>query len=213
MSRTRLRLIVSQEWMVYSLCLLAGQGARAVADPGAVEQLRSPDVERRMASRLKLESERQTCIRNLIAIVASQPHDAVTEHAVVDSIELLGKFRAREASKCLADKIMYVPRCVRFIAEAHPLNRFPAAKALVEIGNPGVSEVLVRLTKTPSENELRIMAFVIYLVDGKELGLCRLQIAQEQDSRRGSTARKDSLSRLIEIYKATDFQDHTNWPE
>lgn len=172
------------------------------------ERLRSPRVQEREAAFDSLQRERQSAIQALLEVASAavrQPHE---RYARTRAILLLGEYRALEAVKPLADQVSCsgeVP-----VWEPHPLNRYPAAYALVQIGSPSIRALLDRVAQRSSEEELRIIAFVVYMIDGKELGLTRLRLALGEAAAPGP--RKDNLLRLIDVYKPIDFHNPKQWP-
>ena len=65
-----------------------------------------------------------------------------------------------------------------------------------------------------SDQELRILAWVVYLIDGsRELGLTRLELKVPELAGSYPRTRADNISRLLGIYKSIDFKDSLQWPQ
>jgi len=123
------------------------------------------------------------------------------------AIHLLGEWRAEEAGYLLVREIELTEPLFAF--GRRPLDAYPAAQALAEIGSPAANEILVRLRRPANDRELLLFAWVIYLIDGKELGHARLTIAA---SRPQGPVAKENLSRLTELFSRINFKDPDEWP-
>jgi hypothetical protein len=176
-----------------------------------IEKLRSAVPAECDEAERALGAARRDTIRSLLTIATSPVDGTRGEFAKYRAIRLLGEYRASEAANYLAREIGYSPR-IAMVRRHDRLNSFPAASALVEIGAPGALAVLERLRQPLSDMELTLFAFVICGVDGKELGLSRLEIAFAEGSRAGGDLRTDNLRRLITLYRATDFRNPRMWP-
>jgi len=147
----------------------------------------------------------------------------LSKRAKENVIELLALYRLADATPQLIDELEF--RGASFERRggrlAGPLGGFPAAKAMVRIGPPAIKAIFDSFGKKRcSAARLRICAFVIYSIDGKELGLCRLELALAEEQKKAeaekaggfhTTARKN-LSRLIRLYKSIDFTNPKEWP-
>ena len=140
-----------------------------------------------------------------------EPVDPYEGSPQVRAIELLGEWRDADASYLLAHNI----RAASDDSDVPlgPLACFPAAQALVQIGSPAI-DVMLRdclLDGRVDDADLRLFAWVIYLVDGKDLGLARLKLKAEEWSKARESLAANSL-RLLAIYKGIDFDDPQQWP-
>lgn len=135
----------------------------------------------------------------------------VDDRTKVSWMHLLGRLRSPRACELLVDQIEY---CSFWDggAERHPLTGFPAARALVEIGEPAVPKIIARVARPVSQSELELFAHVLHLVyspDRTAALVSRLKAAQRQ--RKGREF-KANLSKLIEFCETTDFSLASEWP-
>lgn len=199
----------------YLACLLAP--CQLVDSPGNgwashfIEKLTSAVPEECDDAERVLGAARRNTIHSLLTIATSPPDGVRGDVAKYRAIRLLGEYRASEAAKYLVAEIRYSPR-IPIVRRHDRLNSFPAASALVEIGGPAAQAVLDRLQQPVGDLELRLFAFVICGIDGKDLGLSRLEIAFSEASRAGRDVNAYNLQRLIAVYKATDFRNPREWP-
>ena len=215
-----------------ALCLLVLFGVAAARRPSIsesrialLEQLRSRDAVPREAARQQLIAERSRTIESLLELARSNEDEAyIQRSARQKAFELLGRYRAQEARQFLIDEIEYTWADVS-PDDFNALLYYPAARALVEIGDAAGPELLmVRMGRPVTDRELKIHAYVIRLDCGEEVGLLRIQRTLEQcgkereeyAKRRGIefdvSIREKNLSRLIEIYKAIRPDDPRDWP-
>jgi hypothetical protein len=182
-----------------------GPDARAL-----LERLRSRNWKERAAAFESLRTERQTATRVLLEVLRGprrEPHEAF---ATTNAMLMLGEFRALAAVEPLVANITYYDPSLP-VSEPYPLRCYPAADALVAIGEPSIRGMFGRLRDPVNNDELRIMAFVIYMIDdSRDLGLARIKVAIESGDY-GEEIRAN-LARLYDLYKITDFDDERQWP-
>jgi hypothetical protein len=164
--------------------------------------------------------ERERAINELMEIVRS---DKGGERAL--AVEMLGQYRAAEAAELLVEHIECPP--VPFASFPDPFFHYPAAKALMRIGEPGIQAILATgLNHPASDKKLKIFAYVLWHyyrpMNEQEVGLYRLerwlkraeQLRIESGRRYGTSGasqREKNLIRLIELYKTIrpdDPHDH-----
>ena len=122
------------------------------------------------------------------------------------AVELLGKYRSREAVKFLVDHVSL--RTHGLSLSLMRFDGFPAVRALIQIGNPSVQEILRRMKPTYQdeaeypERDLHLFAYIIREVDGHEVGLFRLQLAAKD----ATGTHKLNLLNLIDIYQKRESE-------
>ena len=195
-----------------------------------LESLRSPSADERLAARLQLLAERRATIDFLTKLAGDPSSDIHIDNARGPAIQLLGKLRASEASEFLVEHVLDQPPGTNVILEDFPLNGFPAARALLEIGEPGVRTILsLRKGNAISDEELLLFAWIIRLHYGpmreEDVGLYRLRRLLEKENaerkayaeKRGGefrpSTRAVNLARLIEVYERIEPTDHATWPK
>ncbi len=112
------------------------------------------------------------------------------------AIGLLGEFRSEEAVGILIERITFFVPCPS--AETTPAACYPCARALVEIGLPSVKGILKRLDSPVTEQEMKLFATVVWLVDGDEIGLLRLENALKY----ATTKSQKNLETFVEAFRA-----------
>jgi hypothetical protein len=151
-------------------------------------------------------AERQGVSKDRVSVDAKRAALSRRLHKVF-AIQLLGEWRAEEACHLVVREIELTEPLLAF--GRRPLDAYPAAQALAEIGSPAANEILVRLRRPANDRELLLFAWVIYLIDGKELGQARLKIAA---SRPQTQIAKENLSRLMDLFNRVNFKDPDEWP-
>ncbi len=155
---------------------------------------------------------RATAVSQLLTLAASRDDSPAAKSAKQDAVLLLGHWRAAEAVDLLVKDITYSPPWV-VLRMNNPLSLYPAATALVEIGQPAPRAIIDRLVTPVSAEELKLFAFVLCGIDGKKLALARLEIelakAAEDapKSPRYAKPKMENLARLISVIQTTDFED------
>ena len=188
---------------------VVGAAEEVLAAAGKLKP-KGPDADR-------LNDLRDDLLRE-IEIIATSPVDEYEERnqgaggPKRAAIDLLGRWRNVHASYLLSRQINFVgdngpPKT--------PLWCYPAANALVEIGSPGLEAIFGddRMADGPVDDEdLRLIAWVIYLVDGRDLGLARLNLKLSEIRTFYPRTYPDNLSRLLGVYRGIDFKDSQQWP-
>lgn len=182
-----------------------------------VNMLRDADARARARAYAPLREMRQTGIAHLLVLAASKGETLPERSAKHDAIRLLGEWRVSDAAEMLVDQIEYSPREV-VTRPSNPLSEFPAGEALVEIGNPVPQKIIDRLWKPVSDQQLKLYAFVLYMIDGRQLALARLEMALAKASEEAlrsaeyAKPKKENLSRLIRVLRDTDFSNRKERP-
>jgi len=151
-------------------------------------------------------AERQGVSKDMVSVDAKRAALSRRLHKAA-AMWLLGEWRAEEARYLLIREIELTDPLSAF--GRRPLDAYPAAQALAEIGSPAANEILVRLRRPANDRELLLFAWVIYLTDGKELGQARLKIAASGPQ---TEIAKENLSRLTQFYSSIKFNDPNDWP-
>ena len=185
-------------------------GAPTTASEEAIPRLDAEDATERGLARSEMIESRRRTIHSLINLADQEPTNLVQEYVKFDAVQLLGEYRATEATALLSKNLDYFPRCTVRVSEEGPLTFYPAAEALARIGAQAIERVVNQWTAGGiSDRQRRILAFLIYQIDGKELGLARLELARKQAA---DESRKANLSRLIDLYERIDFANPREWP-
>ncbi len=182
----------------------------ATAPEAAKPRLDAEDADERDCARREMIESRRAAIRTQVKLADREPSNLVEEYVKYDAVRLLGEYRAADGARVLIKNLDYSPKRTLVLREEEgPLTRYPAAEALARIGSPTIDYVLACWTSGDiSDQQRRLLAFLVYRLDGRELGRARLEIARSQ----AEGSRKRHLSRLIDLYDRTDFQDVRQWP-
>ena len=166
-----------------------------------IENLSSADFIVRENAYKKLTAQRQQMISNLLNILkqkGSDPRERMLPEfgsSLELTIRLLGEFRAVEAISELIKIIDYAP----LLKEDLPLDRrYPAVRALIEIGDPSIPIVMDELAKTSVPLRSKLCALVIKEIETKDIGeiLIENAIKNETDSKR-----KANLQSVLQYLK------------
>jgi hypothetical protein len=219
--------------VVPSLLLLVSTAGSERQDVGEsrgslLEQLRSPSGQERCSAWTQLKAERRGTIYSVLRFARAETDEFPLEYEKPDAIELLGEYRAVEARGFLLDRVAYSPR-FSLLYRDDPLNWYPAARALVEIGEPAIREILSSgVRRSVSDEELKIFAYLIWVyytpLHEQDIGLYRMQRLLERaeaereaynkklGQSRGPTAGEGNLRRLIDTYQKIRPNDPKDWP-
>jgi hypothetical protein len=96
-----------------------------------------------------------------------------------------------------------------------PWVRAPSASLISGCGARSWVKTSEGVRKPPlSDRELRIFAWVVYLIDGRrELGLTRLELKVPELAGSYPRTRADNISRPLEMYKSIDLKAWLQWPQ
>ncbi len=202
-------------------CLYAPAPTGMAADmrkeaAATINQFRSGAPEERTRAFHRLKDDRRAIIDALLTVVREPGAWPDPAFAKYRAIKLLGEYRAVQACEELVRQLHFTPPSV--VYSMHPLHFFPAGAALAEIGGPAMRHIVVRLSHPVSDHELKILAYVVYLIDGEEVGLARLESVRAKELQAEVKAkglrgqREANLARLIEIYKKCEFHKPSDWP-
>jgi len=189
-----------------------------------LEEFNSGDSMRAGIALSRLVPERNGTISALIEIAYGRKSESGATPGKYAAVEILGAYRAEQSCPMLVEDIEYSPPGI--VMGPHALMWYPAAYSLVQIGEPGIREILTRgIAKPATDKRLKIFAYVIRTVHGQELGQFRIErLFETKKAERGRVARKSggevpagtsekNLVRLIQIYKTIDPGDIADWPK
>jgi hypothetical protein len=195
------------------VCMSAGGGPPGPASGSTSDlekELTSGDPNAQSNPWLRLATERERVILCLLRLAQTG-----TRKVKGRAIEMLGNYRASEAAPLLVENLE-TSYGGSFGSFPDPLMHSSAAKALLEIGEPGIRELLWgRVCKPMTESELKTAAIVVRLhyarTGEQEVGLFRMQRLLEQerakaksdphaDANLSPSTRERNLKRLIEVY-------------
>jgi hypothetical protein len=192
---------------------LAGAVGSAQRVDELVRQLRAPTTEERLAAKdriLAFYEEELKPVRDGQAVRDQTMYDALVSglmaivgeerehHEFHDrkeiAIQLLGELRAVAAVDLLLDNIeLTLPG---YIFEADPLTMYPCTAALIQIGQPSVNGILLRLDRPQSDRRRYLYAVVVQDAAGRQGG--RLQLEAELLRVR---AREDNLDAMLKLFE------------
>ena len=96
---------------------------------------------------------------------------------------------------------------------------FGAAEGLATIGSPAIAELWKYVAEERSDDELRLVAFIVHRIDGKELARSRIQLEISITAGRATNLRDSShsqmknLRQLLEWFSDAEFfEKEDNWP-
>ncbi|MBM4030550.1 MAG: hypothetical protein FJ291_02055 [Planctomycetes bacterium] len=148
-----------------------GQQARA----GNLAALRSKEPKERKAAFDEVINERRETIKNLIAMLSEKDISKERDGPLHLAICLLGELRAVEAIRPLCGMLKYLPEGRILFSQAIPTEGYyVAAVALVRIGEQAIPHLEVILRRSGDDTERKLAAWVIWMIEGKEQVLARL---------------------------------------
>ena len=168
-------------------------------------------LEKRVDELAVLGKQRESAIARLIEIVNApvNPMDPIDKWG---AINLLGDYRDPIAIPVLLREITFRTGRGRG-TEPRDLANFPAAEALVRIGEPAVKELITSLDNPLSAQQIRLYAFTldaIYTKDHRSALVFRLKhelnsiVAEELTIREARTENLKALIRYAESSKLDD---------
>jgi len=187
-----------------------------------VRQLRDPDPHVRARINHRIENMYSIVVTELEQIARTTGHEYDSGSAEDHAVGLLGHWRARQACGLLVHNIEIPCRSGR-ISSDRRLGLFPSAQALIEMRGPAAEDITDWLSMSPSpasDRRLRLFGFVIHETDGEKLGLARLEAALDEVKKRRAEPRyrtlgdmpEKNLSRMIEVFRSTNFKDRRQVP-
>ena len=190
-ARIRLSIFVCA-WVI----CLTGPAALAVAEEDEVQSV---------------ATTRAHTISELLRELQNCPSGTFADMKKAGIIQQLGVLRASEAADELVALAAFVPALYE-VGERHPLESRPAAESLVQIGIPGYRAIFRRLSRSATDEELKIFAYVLTAHDGivdPEYGIF---LVQRQLKNEMSLTRKTQLEALKVIILSPDFGEIRDWP-
>ena len=200
--------------------------AKREATTTLFQELRSEDHKVRSAAWLRLLPQREETVSLLMVVLSHWQSYPNGESAKLRAIELLGEYRAAEAAGLLVDEIDWPG--ADFVRFPDPLGPYPAAKAILRIGDPAIREILEsRMGQQATDQEFKLFAYVLwyhYAASDQEVGLFRMQRllerwkaerarhAEKTGTDRGPDLREQNLARLIETYQTINPRGRKDWP-
>lgn len=151
----------------------------------------------------ELETSVRATVNRLARIALNS---SARRHERQFAIIRLGELKSSEAVGPLL-------KCLLFSSdlalEPGPLDAFPAAEALVKFGSLIYPSLWNELGKDRPDDYLRVVAFVMEQIDGRNLAVQRVR---QELSGSDSEAQRGNLQRLDEVLRLTDFRDVKQWP-
>lgn len=154
--------------------------------------------------------QRREMIDRLIEFLRSGDKNAMgTKRAsLVSAIKVLGELRAVEAAETLVTYIDYFSgdRKAAFQRIRLPSEKYPAVKALVNIGRPAIPAIIHRLPELLAalqdkdnlkDRVLRNCAWVLFEIEGREPAVLHLNLELEREN---DAERRAGIEALLEIF-------------
>jgi len=127
-------------------------------------------------------------------------------------IRALALYRSVEASDALVELLTF-QMCEAGVGERYPLELHPAADAIAQIGLPAYHAIFRRLGHDATNDELKLIAYVLSWHDGrleKETGQFVLQRHRSQSHAASELCQ--NLDKIAEIIGSVDFGKMSDWP-
>ncbi len=153
--------------------------------------------------------QRREMIDRLIEFLRNGDKNAMgaKRASLVSAIKILGELRAVEAAETLVTYIDYFSgdRKAVFQRIRLPSEKYPAVKALVNIGRPAIPAIIHRLPELLAALQheddrrgrvLRNCAWVLFEIEGTEARLLHLKLALEREK---DPARRAGIEALFEV--------------
>jgi len=201
----------------WALCHTTG-AAEAPDTPQAIESLYArlkSNAPEHVQAFNELSSQREIAIYALIRIVMSDDEPFRTRKT--RAMELLGEFRARRACRYLIQQFDFVGSGLA--EDSGGLGDYPAAEALLRIGEPGILMIIGETPRWETDEQFRRAAYFLkkYYHPEEEVGLFRLQwyLKQIEDPKsKGPFRPKDGpkMKRLIHMYESIDLGNPKHAP-
>ena len=209
-------------------------GSEPAEDPFAqysklLDRLTAKDPQARADAWARVVQDSRTTISVLQRIADGGAFPSDKDDLQWKAIETLAELRARQARQLVVARLCARHPSIRFSALS-PFTYYPAAQAIVEIGEPAIQELFGALGvgQRRSNEELKLIAYVFWHYytpqEEQEVGLYRLKHRLKQmQTRRAESAkltgraiapslREENLARLIEIYQKINPNDPKDWP-
>ena len=146
-----------------------------------------------------------------------------------NAIEGLADFRAVNAHNFVVRE-MTLKLPPDFLSERSPYEDYPAAQAILDVGEPAIQTMLsAGLGRPPADDELKLIAYILWHYyapqNEQDVGLYRLQRLLERTERqraqssnrtgraRAPSMRETNLHALIETYKSIQPGNFKDWPK
>jgi hypothetical protein len=167
------------------------RGVSATEEPSRSEEaplelLRSTDMAERIRATNAVLRERRVVVEGLISIVRSSKDDENAPDIEIGreqsakhlAMSLLGELRAEEAVGVLTANLLYRVKPTRGgTSEISIAGRYPAARALWQIGSPAVPEVMGRLLVSRNPAERHICLWLLVKIEGRHVAKFRVESA------------------------------------
>jgi hypothetical protein len=174
-----------------------------------VDQIRSENAQVRTNAAFRLRSWRSDTIAGLIQVTNDPSLREQNPEAVETAINLLGSFKAAEASDTLVQLVTFLPPSWRPAAPSLPspyspsgiAAKSPAVDALVEIGSPALPAVIGFASSGKAHgDEISYLAHAVNRILGKECGKIFLQ---EEFAKAKTQLARGGLKELMRVVAQT----------
>lgn len=193
----RMKLLASTVLSVVFIGMVKGESMNLSIVTGLLSE---QPLERQVTYKKILEQRTKT-IEELLLILKIKNIDKSYEGTLHRTIKLLGKLRAEEAVQPLLEYFMYVPEGFETDEMIPTEAYYVAAVALIEIGEPSIPFMLLKIKQTDSKEEQKLAGWVIMQIEGKEQALHRMEDTIKTED--GQKDRFMEAKTYIEKYKAT----------
>jgi len=192
------------------VCFLAGAfpcfGQKQLAEKSSgqkdpLDMLASPKLADRVAGEKAEIQARERRIQALLTIAQKQDKKPQFYGSRLYAIRLLGEYRAAQAVDFLVENVsLNLPA----LASESFLGGHECARALIQIGNPSIEGISRRLSKPCEELEIKLFAYVLGAIDGKEISKHRLELAEKEAENLATVdgpVRRQNIKKLLEQLK------------
>jgi hypothetical protein len=148
----------------------------------------------------KLILERKNIIKVALEILKEKDINKEFRGPYYNSIKLLEKYRAKEAVEILAKIIEYIPERYESDEKLSIEWFHPAARALVEIGQPSIPEMMEIIKKSKSKKQRDLATWVIWKIEDTDQAMNRFEKTIEKY---GYSKQFIEAKKYIQSYKPT----------
>jgi len=140
----------------------------------------------RLSTYESILQHREILIKKLLSILEIKDIDKNFRGPYHKAIELLGKYRAKEAVSILANIIEYIPEYYESDEWIRSESYYVAACSLTEIGQPSIPAMMSIIRNSTSSKKRDLATWVIVEIEGKEQALNRIEASIIKDDKKQS---------------------------
>ena len=196
--------------IVSLLILLGCSEDQPTTSKANIEALRSADSRASNAAASQALMDRRAVVKVAVEVLESSDKPFTSTDPRISACNIVAEYRAPEAVNALL-KLIELETASPFKDDKSPWNygdQYPAAKALVNIGNPARLACIGALGNPYAERRDDILCWVVGQIDGHEVGryCLELTIRDERDPRL-----KEKLTDALKTYDAVWQAEREKW--